>query len=413
MTLRGSEKAPEPFQPGSSTMGGFLENSQFGTAATSEGSSPQYRVPPAKKPITRSTPKDPYAPSFGGPSSDESMQMANSTPQVQGVRPPKADKLSAENARLKAELKTLRNERDAGYDAMDKMLSDLMTAQEELEELKSKVGGEEPEVAGLRHNVERLLIELEERDDQVMKLEKVVKGQEQSQNNDGELEDLKQKVADLSAQLESKTTVETELLELRQKVGNLTAELDDKDAQLMRKEGVLKEQELSFQTRLGEQQGRLQAEIAEHQTKRAQAETSFQSLRSEQSMVQQRQNEDRELAESKATFALSQFEAEKRKAENCLRELQKLRNMQADGKTEEDFRALQSKHAAELDELRRMSNFFKTNSERLSKQMKELMMKNRVLEDAAHTKDKEIDEQSSIIYALKVQLQELQTYNTR
>ena len=76
-------------------------------------------------------------------------------------------------------------------------------------------------------------------------------------------------------------------------------------------------------------------------------------------------------------------------------------------KTEDNSRAinqLKASHAAELAELRRISNFFKNNSERLSKQTKEMMAENRILKESVQTKDGEAQEQASIVYALKLQL---------
>lgn len=362
--------------------------------------------------VEQSTEQSKFDPKFAP--KNEYLRMSTFTFHGQDSRDSAMEKLAAENARLKAELNTLRNERDTSYDAMDKMLSDLMTTQEELEAVKSQMETRELELEDFQGNVTRLLKELEARDDQVAKLQRLACTQDYTADNT-QVRNLQRQNEHLFVRLEDEASthmIDKELLERGRKVDDLTAALEEKHAQLKEKEAALDNQEKSFQAELMEQEERMRAEIVESQTKLKEAGSQFQMLKSEQKSTEKRQRKERQEREAITTEALGLYAAEKQKAENCLAELQKLRAIQADSKAEEDVRALQA-HNTELDSLRRMSNFFKANSERLSRQLKDLQVKSRDLEEADQTKDKEIDEQASLIYALKVQLQELQVYNSR
>ncbi|KAH6678222.1 hypothetical protein B0J14DRAFT_582205, partial [Halenospora varia] len=361
--------------------------------------------------VEQSTEQSKFDPKFAP--KNEYLRMSTFTFHGQDSRDSVMEKLAAENARLKAELNTLRNERDTSYDAMDKMLSDLMTTQEELEAVKSQMETRELELEDFQGNVTRLLKELEARDDQVAKLQRLACTQDYTADNT-QVGNLQRQNEHLFVRLEDKASthmIDKELLERGGKVDDLTAALEEKHAQLKEKEAALDNQEKSFQAELMEQEERMRAEIVESQTKLKEAGSQFQMLKSEQKSTEKKQRKERQEREAINTEALGLYAAEKQKAENCLAELQKLRAIQADSKAEEDVRALQA-HNTELDSLRRMSNFFKANSERLSRQLKDLQVKSRDLEEADQTKDKEIDEQASLIYALKVQLQELQVYNS-
>lgn len=69
---------------------------------------------------------------------------------------------------------------------------------------------------------------------------------------------------------------------------------------------------------------------------------------------------------------------------------------------------LQALHAAELEEARRLTNFFKSNSERVSREVRELRTTTRTLMESMEVKDREIEDQLSHIYAIEAQIEELQ-----
>jgi hypothetical protein len=71
---------------------------------------------------------------------------------------------------------------------------------------------------------------------------------------------------------------------------------------------------------------------------------------------------------------------------------------------------LQASHAAELDESRRLTNFFKSNSERVSRELRELRATNRGLMESVEAKDREIEDQLSHIYAVEAQMEEFQSH---
>jgi hypothetical protein len=73
--------------------------------------------------------------------------------------------------------------------------------------------------------------------------------------------------------------------------------------------------------------------------------------------------------------ALSQVEAEKAKTQQYAQELQQLKATSAETATVKHnsqlLDQLKAAHATELAEIRRISDFFKNNSERLPRQMKD------------------------------------------
>ena len=71
---------------------------------------------------------------------------------------------------------------------------------------------------------------------------------------------------------------------------------------------------------------------------------------------------------------------------------------------------LQASHAAEVEELRRLMAFFKSNSERLSRESRELRSTNRTLMESVESKDRELEDQVSHIHAIETQLEEYQAH---
>ena len=433
MTVRSSERSSTQGQEQNSALGTFHVKAQLGAALVGERNAKlqslnQTRIQDAESQLFE----------FTSPSNEEKTQMTASSGKLETSRR-KTDKLVDENARLRAEIKALQNERDAAHDALYKMLSDLITTQKELEEKKDDTVRMETELLGWQRNVERLSTELEEKNHQSTAMEKSFMKREKKaiEKKDAELLDVKQKVNRLSAELKEKVALpkdETEVLALRRKVDKLTAELEEKEEQLKKRDNALIEQEESWQaklyeagerleTKLKEQDDGTRAEIAEQRVQLKKAEAQLQELRAKQCSVDE-QEMSRRLAESREAALLSQVEAEKIKAEQHLQELQQLRASHAamsqtvvdSRKAENDAQTLQqvqASHAAELEELRRLSNFFKNNSERLSRQTRELMATNRSLQDTFQTKDREIEEQASQIYVLRLQLEELQSHFSR
>ena len=433
MTIRGSERSSTQGQEQNSVPGAFHVKAQLGAAVIGERNAKLQSLNQ-----TGIQDAEPQILEFANPSNEEKTQTTASSGKLENSRR-KMDKLVDENTRLRIEIKALQNERDAAHDALDKMLSDLLTTQKELEEKKDDTVRKETELSVWRRNVDRLSTELEEKKHQSTTMEKLSMEREKEamEKKETELLELKQKVNRLSAELKEKVATpkdETEVLDLRRKVDKLTAELEEKEEQLRKRDNALMEQEKSWQAKLYDARERLEAklreqhegtraEIAEQRMQLEKAEAQLQELQAKQRSVDE-QEMNRRLAESREAALLSQVEAEKSKAERHLQELQQLRASHAamsqtvadNRKAENDAQALQqlqASHATELEELRRLSNFFKNNSERLSRQTRELMATNRSLQDSFQAKDREIEEQASQVYVLRLQLEELQNHFSR
>ncbi|KAH0561972.1 hypothetical protein GP486_003323 [Trichoglossum hirsutum] len=246
------------------------------------------------------------------------------------------ENLAEENARLRLELEALWKQKEDVHDAMDKMLSDLIAAQSGLEEKEAAMN--------------RQLGVVNEQNIQ--------------------LERLRQTASSLSTELEEKRITRRDIQqssELEQAVSKLKTEIREKDIQLRERDHILREREVDWKVEL--------------------------HALNEKLSQQQRRCEDAvaELHELQAADT-SQAKSEKAKALQYLQELQQLRADISEKKVEDNSQALdqlKASHAAELAELRRISNFFKNNSERLSKQIKEMMAENRVLKESIGAKDRE------------------------
>lgn len=423
MTIRDSEN---------SVLGAVHGNPQSSAAVIRERSAPKFQTQTGTTSANQTEIQDP-APQILGfaiASNEEKAQTTASPARLEHSRR-KMDELADENTRLRNELKALRSERVALPD-VDEMLSDLITTQKELEEKKSELTRKESELLALRRDVDRLSTELDEKSPQFTKMENLFKQQYKKamENKEIELMDLQQKVNRLSAELEQKVAIpknEADVLDLRQKVNQLTTDLEEKEEQLGHKDDALTKQDVNWKAKLHDIRERLevesrerhestQAKIAELQKQREDAEGLLKDLQAKQRSVGQLDEEQR-LADSKEAAALAQVEVEKRKAEQYRQELRQLRTEHAlmsqaaedSSRMAVDAEALQqmqASHAAELEELRRMSNFFKNNSERLSKQIKEETATSRRLQDSVQAKDREVEDQKSLIHAQRLQIEE-------
>ncbi|MCJ1360026.1 MAG: kinetochore protein slk19 [Icmadophila ericetorum] len=349
-----------------------------------------------------------------------------------GALPQKTKKMADENSRLRIEIGNLVNERDTARDALEKMLSDLITAQSELEEQSGEMARKETTLLELQQKFDGLLAELEEikcqsTNERSLFLER----EKQAMAEEAEMQELQAKVSKLSARaVEEKFTLKDEngVLDLKEKVENLTVALEKKDEQLREKDNMLKEQDRGWKATILDIRARVEANYNE-QAKGAQAairqlqklHESAEERVQDMQIAQSSLDESRRLVESQGTAALLQIEGEKRKAEQYLQELQQLRashaamaQREAENRIKEvDFQTLQEltqSHAAETANLRQRLDFFKNNSERLSKENKTWIAEVRSLKETVDIKTREIEDQGSIIYALRAQTQEYQRH---
>lgn len=439
MTIGDSEQPSTQGQERSSIPGPYHGKPQVSAAVVRERNAPKFQTRSGTTSVTQTEIPDP-APEilrFDIASNEEKAQTTASLAKVEHSRR-EMDELADENARLRNELKALWNERVIVPD-VDEMLSDLIKTQKELEEKKEDLTRKESELLALRRDVDRLSTELDEKNPQFTKMENLFKQRYKKimENKETELLKLRQQVNRLSAELEQKVAMpenETEVLGLRQKVSQLTTDLEEKEEQLRHKDDALTKQQVNWKAKLHDARERLEAEsrerhesmraeIAEQQKQREDAEGRLKELQAKQRSTDQL-DENRRLADSKEAAALAQVEVEKRKAEQYRQELRQLRTehaimsqaaeessrMEIDSQT---LQQMQASHAAELEELRRMSNFFKNNSERLSKQIKEEMATSRRLQDSVQAKDRELEDQKSLIHAQKLQIEEFRTRFSR
>lgn len=210
----------------------------------------------------------------------EEQQTVNNPPadKVESSRRRTAD-LAEENARLRLEVETLRNEKEDACDAMGKMLSDLIVAQSGLQEKEA-----------------------------VMSRQQDVMNKQNSQ-----LEHLRQNINRLSAELDERKITQMDFRqssELEQTVSTLRIEIREKDINLREKDHILREREMDWKVELHT----LKEEVAQQQQQKEKAVAELQKL---QTMVNN-QDQNRRAAD------ITEAEAEKARAEQYLHELQQL-----------------------------------------------------------------------------------------
>lgn len=104
---------------------------------------------------------------FASPSIEQNMP--NATLPTEPETRWKMGKLADENAGLRMELDAFQNRNYSIFEAMNRMLSDLLTAQEELEEKKVDITRKENELLSFRQDVDKLSTELIVKEEELKK----------------------------------------------------------------------------------------------------------------------------------------------------------------------------------------------------------------------------------------------------
>lgn len=313
--------------------------------------------------------------------------------------------LAAENAELTEQLRAMRIECDEKTTAVDNMVTAIV-------ESESLLAEKEEEIA-------RLSAELEQKTPKFSKMEELF--------NKRQAEALKEKERKITALQEEVNRLSTsawttdtspaekhnaELSDLRQRSAGLQKQLAEKEDQLGTWESgwqshMQKEKE-KLETAIESKYFGLHSELREQTSRREEAEARLRDLETKQSTME---DAGSRAADGKVTAALAQVEFQKSQSETYLQQLRDLKDANAalsqqiagSSKAQIDTAAL-DQLKAELEESRRLANFFKKNSEQTSKNIKEVASANRALEEAIAAKTMEVDEQNSLIQAMKMQL---------
>jgi hypothetical protein len=221
-----------------------------------------------------------------------------------------------EISKLQTDVSAIMSERDAAHDALDKMLLDLLSCKQELEEKSNELAMKNSEIQELRANLsnKELLLAgtVAETETHLMHAQQEV-----------------------PAVRIGETVIKSDV-ELHQEVSRLTAELEETQTELMKKE-------LIWPEKLGDTEKDYKLKLA-------------------------RINEQHQADIAKLKELTAQHVAdERRRGDEAEARVQQLDT---------------TSNAASLEELRRMCNFFKKNSEQLSKQNREILSVNRNLQDS-------------------------------
>jgi chromosome segregation ATPase len=290
--------------------------------------------------------------SFPSPTPSSPLSQSPRTPTRHLRTPSQLDNVVRENAQLRRELENLRAKRDQTQDACDNMLTDLITTQETLRVTQRAIAEKDAELSVLR---ERLVEE------------PLSRGGEQ------------------------------ELRDLRIRYSRLQLEADQKDKQLQQARADMHESNGSRSSHsprnreaLETQERLMEAEQRINQTERLYQDASNQADTYLKQKMEWKNAYDG-LQESYNGLQRSHHELSQ-----AFRETQS-------GVDNRAAQKLQALHAA-LNASRRMEDFWKQNSEKLSKRNKEVMGQLRNLQDALDSKSREVDQQKSMIEALQLQM---------
>lgn len=334
----------------------------------------------------------------------------------------KVARLQEENLRLKSDVLDAQN-------ALDNVLADLTAAEEKL------VAEKEARKSAQKKMDTQLSLEKEVADDLALKLEA-------SEARVREIEqDAQTKETDLERRLAQSINTQHDIIQKNEKdlIELETARGSDREALLQESRGEIDQlmEELRIKNKSSHDMEILHGE----ETKKA--NRIVRRLESEKSdLRQQITSFTVDLAEKEhETTALEEMRTTNRKleehlkkalainkkirdqsqmatvhAEEVKKELEQLRSSQQNEaiiaaqrtKGEHDIAKMRSSFDSELAKTQKMVNFFKENSEKLSRQAKELKITNRNLENEVKLKEKHFDDERSRVYALQTYVDELQ-----
>jgi hypothetical protein len=318
-----------------------------------------------------------------------------------------------QNAELMEKLKALRIECDRKTTALDEMVSEIV-------ENEGLLAEKEAEVA-------RLSAELKQKTPQFSKMEELFKKREAEalEEKDRKIKTLQEEVnrlLTLNTDITSTENHNAELSDLRQRSSRLQQELIEKDGQLRQKDSALKAWESGWQVHMQQEKEKLEAtlesrysnshsELREQIARREEAEARLRDFEIKQDTVEDARAR---VADEKIATALARADFQKSQSETYLQKLRELRDSNAVLSQQiEDTRKAQIDTAVldqlkvELTEARRLANFFKKNSEQTSKTNKEAANANRTLQESLAAKTREVDDQNSLIQAMKLQLNDM------
>jgi len=315
--------------------------------------------------------------------------------QRQESRSPKSD-LAHQNAELTEQVKELRVECDRRTTAVEDMLTAVLDAEGLLAEKEAEVV--------------RLSAELDQETPQFSKMEEMFKKRqaEALADKDRKINTLQEEVHRLST-ANTNTTIagnhNAELSDLRQRSSRLQEQLTEKDNLLKQTTTSLRAWESGWKSHMQKEKEKLDATI---ESKYASIHSE---LRDQTSRREQAEARSRSAADN-AAAALAQVEAQTTQSETYLQQLTDLQRSHAalsqqfasaSSKPQIDSAVLE-KLQAELSEARKLGAFFKKNSEQTSKTSKEVAAANRALQESMTAKTREVEEQASLIQALRLQL---------
>ena len=306
---------------------------------------------------------------------------------------PAMGELTDKNAELLEQLRLMRIECDRKTTAVDDMVTEILETENILAEKEAEIA--------------RLSTELEQRTPQFSKMEEMF-----TKRQEAALEEKERMIVTLQAEV---NRLSAPMPSLNADAMMLEQQLAQKDDLLTKMTTQLRAWESGWQSHMQKEKEKLEAaieskysgsssELREQTVRREQAEARLRELETRQSTIDRTTDE-------KVAAALAQAELQKSQSDAYLQQLRVLKDSNAalsqqvaeSSGAQIDMGAL-DKLKLELTEARRLADFFKRNSEQTSKNSKEVASTNRALEEAVAAKTREVDEQNSLIQALKMQL---------
>ena len=349
------------------------------------------------------------------------------------------------------ELDEIREEKRQAEEITDMMAQDLDIAQEEVQkkgdELRRKEAELlkcEEELKDWRQKAQSLSIEVQEEKRLAAEIKQSTEMQEaivtskteNKSQKEEELLRLRDQVAGLTASIATKEAEkeeaglqnEKELTGLSKQVEQLTASLPENESRMRaaysqaaraaydKWQAIMRDKQLEFETKFKEIEERMSAQLTQEQDLRRVAEATLHDMREKSSTNSSQEQELRGVAEASLRSTKEGFEAKLREANERadiqIAELQK-RAQEAESSLQEHTSRMEVEmdqenllkriHSleAEVQDQRKACGWFKKNSERLSREIKETQASRTVLEQSEYAVKRQLAELKSQVTALQ------------
>lgn len=274
------------------------------------------------------------------------------------------------NQALRQQLKVAQDEEEKIPDALEDMLSELLDTHRKLEATNGDIVRLKMEIEDWKEKFAELSTQLEEEKHRSKSTEALlVKFRRESLNNSKSFE---------AATAPGNQQREAEIAKLTSTVHHLTADIGRKDRMLMQQNREIGQ--LKSKCQMGEDNAESAATTEHMQEEKIGLETAIEQFRAPNQVEETQLNGKIQVLARE----VARMEQMLRDRDDSIAQLRLQSQAQEDmAKSETNIERLKASFEAELDNSRRIVKFYKNNSEKLSRRIKDLGTVNRTLQEAA------------------------------